>query len=57
MKLLSVLLLFATTWLMAIAWRKDLNDILFQEYLENENQGEFKCMFSNIVLEITKSMF
>ena len=29
---------------MAIAWPKDLNDILFQEYLENENQGEFECL-------------
>ena len=31
-------------WLMAIAWPKDLNDILFQEYSENENQGEFECL-------------
>ena len=56
MKLLSVLLLFATAWVMAIAWPKDLNDNLFQEYLENENQGEFKCLVT-LVLEIIKLMF
>ena len=43
-------------WFMAIAWTKDL---LSQEYLENENQGEFECLHacSYIVLEIIKSMF
>ena len=31
---------------MAIAWSEDidLKDILFQEYLENKNQGEFECL-------------